>query len=82
MPSTIETCYADFCRVEFMIYKPFRHIVQYIGDSATKFITNWQTLYPFYKPWHQHRTLSDIEFVADDTSTIHETNPPDTMEIN
>jgi len=65
-----------------MLYKPFCHIVQDIGDSAAEFITNWQTFRPLYKPWHQHRTLSDIESVANDTSTIHETNPPDTMEIN
>ena len=65
-----------------MLYKPFRHIVQDIGDSAAEFITNWQTFHPVYKPWHQHCTLSNIESVADDTSTINETNPLDTMEIN
>jgi len=65
-----------------MLYKPFHHIVQDIRDSAAEFIINWQTFRPFYKPWHQHRTLSDIESVTNDTSTIHETNPPDTMEIN
>lgn len=65
-----------------MLYKPFHHIVQDIGDSAAKFITNWQSFRPFYKPWHQHRTLSDIESVANDNSTIHETNLLDTMEIN
>lgn len=82
IPSTTEPCYADFCRVELMLYKPFRHIVQDIGDSATKFIANWQTFRPFYNPWHQHRTLSDIESVTNDTSNINEANPTDTMEIN
>ena len=28
IPSTIEPCYTNFCRVELMLYKPFRHIVQ------------------------------------------------------
>ena len=40
IPSTTKPCYVDFCRVEIMLYKPFRHIVQDIGDSAAEFITN------------------------------------------
>ena len=65
-----------------MLYKTFGHIIQDIGDSVAEFTTNWQKFCPFHKPWHQHRTLSDIESVANDNSTIHEANPPDTMEIN
>lgn len=65
-----------------MLYKPFRHIARDIGNYAEEFIRNWQAFRPFYEPWHQHRTLSDIDPLANDNSNIHEFHPPDIMDLN
>ena len=81
IPSTTNSSYADFCRVELMLYKPFRHIASDIGNSAEEFIRNWQAFRPFYKLWHQHRTLYDINPPANDNTT-QEFHPPETMDLN
>ena len=76
IPSMTNSSYDDFCRVELMLYKPFRHIASDIGNSAEEFIRNWQAFRPFYKPWHQHRTLSDIDTPTNDNTTTEEFHPP------
>ena len=80
IPVKDEPLYIDFCRIELLIYKPFRNISSDMGNSNEDFVANQEHLFPSYKAWHvDHKAskplpLADDNLVDGQIQPFHPTN--------
>lgn len=80
IPSKDAPSYIDFCRVELLLYKPFRNISSNIGNSNEDFVANWEHRFPSYKACNvdHHPSkplpLADENLVDGKLQPLHPTN--------